>query len=106
MLFDLFVQVKEVDLERLKELSEQQRAQLNVPFHSLRPEEEVPQTLLEKADHDLIGAKFSKNLSCMFNPVPLLIYQSTTYQSCVQCIMICSRNGNYTWAGTHCCTCN
>ena len=43
-----------MDLEHLKQLSEQ--AKVKVPFHSLRPEEGPPQSLLERADHNLNGA--------------------------------------------------
>ena len=47
---------KEVDLERLKELSEKHKAKIHVPFHSLNhKDDEVPQSLLERADHDLVG---------------------------------------------------
>ena len=45
---------KEVDLEHLRHLSEQ--AKVNVPFHSLHPEDAPEQSLLEKADHNLNGA--------------------------------------------------
>ena len=45
---------KQIDLKHLKEqLSEQ--AKVNVPFHSLHPEEGPPQSLLEKADQNLNG---------------------------------------------------
>ena len=47
---------KEVNLERLKELSEKHKAKIHVPFHSLNhKDDEVPQSLLERADHDLVG---------------------------------------------------
>ena len=47
---------KEVNLERLKELSEKHKAKVHVPFHSLNhKDDEVPQSLLERADHDLVG---------------------------------------------------
>jgi hypothetical protein len=45
---------KEVDLQHLKQLSEQ--AKVNVPFHSLHPEDAPPQSLLERADTNLNGA--------------------------------------------------
>ena len=47
---------KEVNIERLKELSEKHKAKIHVPFHSLNhKDDEVPQSLLERADHDLVG---------------------------------------------------
>lgn len=44
-------------MEHLKELSEKYKAQVHVPFHSLNHEddEELPQSILDKADHDLVG---------------------------------------------------
>ncbi|CAL5223981.1 g6593 [Coccomyxa viridis] len=47
---------KEVNVEHLKELSEKYKAQVHVPFHSLNHEddEELPQSILDKADHDLV----------------------------------------------------
>jgi len=47
--------VKEIDLERLKQLAEEQRKQIHVPFHSLRQNDEPEHTLLEKADQALVG---------------------------------------------------
>ena len=51
------VRPKEVNVEHLKELSEKYKAQVHVPFHSLNHEddEELPQSILDKADHDLVG---------------------------------------------------
>jgi hypothetical protein len=48
-------QVKEIDVERLRQLAEQQKAQIHIPFHSLRQSDEPQQTVLEKADHALVG---------------------------------------------------
>ncbi|EIE27629.1 hypothetical protein COCSUDRAFT_55621 [Coccomyxa subellipsoidea C-169] len=45
---------KEIDVERLRQLAEQQKAQIHIPFHSLRQSDEPQQTVLEKADHALI----------------------------------------------------
>ena len=62
---------KEVDLERLKELSEKHKAKIHVPFHSLNhKDDEVPQSLLERADHDLVGKELmlltvATSLSCL-----------------------------------------
>ena len=44
-------------MEHLRELSEKYKAQVHVPFHSLNHEddEELPQSILDKADHDLVG---------------------------------------------------
>lgn len=51
---------KEVNVEHLKELSEKYKAQVHVPFHSLNHEddEELPQSILDRADHDLVGKIF------------------------------------------------
>jgi hypothetical protein len=47
---------KEVNLEHLRELSEKYKAKVHVPFHSLNHKEDgTPQTILERADHDLVG---------------------------------------------------
>ena len=49
---------KEVNLEHLKELSQKYKAKVHVPFHSLNhtdDDDEAPQSLLERADHDLVG---------------------------------------------------
>ena len=58
---------KEVNLERLKELSEKHKAKIHVPFHSLNhKDDEVPQSLLERADHDLVG----ESLCCLPSATP------------------------------------
>ncbi|BDA48562.1 hypothetical protein COCOBI_12-2420 [Coccomyxa sp. Obi] len=45
--------IKEIDVERLKQLAEEQKAHIHVPFHSLKQSDEPQQTLLEKAEHTL-----------------------------------------------------
>ena len=51
---------KEVNLEHLRELSEKYKAQ--VPFHPLnhQDDQELPQSILDKADHDLVGKLHSQ----------------------------------------------
>lgn len=49
------LQIKEIDVERLKQLAEEQKAHIHVPFHSLKQSDEPQQTLLEKAEHTLEG---------------------------------------------------
>ncbi len=74
---------KEVNLEHLKELSEKYKAQTHVPFHSLNHEddEELPQSILDRADHDLVG----KILPCFVcRPNHAIIMYIDAGASCAQ----------------------
>ena len=59
------LQIKEIDVERLKQLAEEQKAHIHVPFHSLKQSDEPQQTLLEKAEHTLEGEAHHLCAACM-----------------------------------------